>query len=178
MKALQRILIWDEALFLAICRWQRPWLNHLMRSLTHFGDPISWTLVALILIALGSDVSRQAAFLLGGGAGIASAISATLKRLSKRRRPDVGIEGFKALALNPDAYSFPSGHTSAAFAVALSVTGVAPGLASFLVFLACAIAFSRIYLGAHYPLDVGVGAAIGAVSGIAARFSLPWLMFW
>jgi len=86
-------------------------------------------------------------------------------------RPTEGIVGFTALVENPDAFSFPSGHSAAAFAVALAMAGVIPGAPLF-VFLAFAIGLSRLYLGAHYPLDVAVGACIGLLCGGLTRMVL------
>jgi undecaprenyl-diphosphatase len=140
-----------------------------MKGLTHFGDATSWTLVALILISVGSVESRETGLLLGWGAGIAAMGAQVVKRLSRRRRPDAGIAGFKALVANPDAFSFPSGHTAAACGVAVAVMGHGAGLGPLMGGLAAAIAISRVYLGAHYPLDVAVGALIGTASGAAAQ---------
>lgn len=165
----RHILRWDESLFLWVCRWQRPGVVRLMKGLTHFGDGTSWTLVALILISLGSVEAREAGLLLGWGAGLSALTAQVVKRISRRRRPDVGISGFKALVANPDAFSFPSGHTAAAFGVAVAVMGHTAGLGPLMAGLAAAIALSRVYLGAHYPLDVAVGALIGTASGAAAQ---------
>lgn len=67
----------------------------------------------------------------------------------------------------PHSGSFPSGHTSVAFACATVLTAIAPGLAAPLFVLAAAIGFSRLYVGVHYPLDVVGGAALGVLVGLA-----------
>jgi undecaprenyl-diphosphatase len=73
-----------------------------------------------------------------------------------------------ALTENPDVFSFPSGHTAAAFAVAIALAGYG-WLGPFHLSLAFAIAMSRVYLGAHYPLDVAAGAVVGLFAGMLAR---------
>jgi len=73
------------------------------------------------------------------------------------------------LAENPDRFSFPSGHTAAAFAVAVAFAGEPGGLGPLALLLATGIGLSRVYLGAHYPLDVAAGGMLGVFAGLAAR---------
>jgi undecaprenyl-diphosphatase len=74
--------------------------------------------------------------------------------------------------LPPDRFSFPSGHTITAFAVALSLAGFYPSLLVGLLFCASSIAVSRILLGMHFLSDVLAGALIG--SGLA--YGVIWLV--
>ncbi|HSN92574.1 MAG TPA: phosphatase PAP2 family protein [Anaeromyxobacteraceae bacterium] len=96
-------------------------------------------------------------------------LSQAVKRGLARARPDSAIEGVEALAANPDRFSFPSGHTAAAIAVAVAFAGAPFGLGPGAAVLAAGIALSRVYLGAHYPLDVAAGAVLGLLAGVAAR---------
>jgi undecaprenyl-diphosphatase len=165
----KRVLKFDEALLLLIRRFHAPKLTRLMRMFTRIGDGSTWTFVSLVLIFVGG-ASIRFGLRIGIAALIASLLVQVLKRFFKRKRPSHGIQGFTALADNPDAFSFPSGHTAAAFAVAISVAGMSAMLGPFHLGLACAIGLSRVYLGAHYPLDVGVGIAVGSLAGVATRF--------
>jgi len=164
-----RVLKLDEALLLLIRRLQVPFLTRAMRMFTRLGDATSWTFVSLVMIVSGGAGVRYGK-LMGYSALLASIVSQLLKRVCRRKRPSHGINGFTALADNPDAFSFPSGHTAAAFGAAIAATGQGAFLGPLLLSLAFAIALSRVYLGAHYPLDVGVGAALGAFAGATIRF--------
>lgn len=65
------------------------------------------------------------------------------------------------------AESFPSGHAATAFAGAAVLVRYLPGRWPVLLTLATAIAFSRVYVGVHYPADVLFGALFGTVFATA-----------
>lgn len=60
-------------------------------------------------------------------------------------------------------YSFPSGHTTAAFSLAVSTFLFYQPLGILLIFLAIMVGISRMYIGVHYPSDVLTGAVLGTV---------------
>ncbi|HZR94756.1 MAG TPA: phosphatase PAP2 family protein [Gaiellaceae bacterium] len=66
----------------------------------------------------------------------------------------------------PHSHSFPSGHTATAVAGAVVLSSLVPRAAPAFVLLAAAIAFSRLYVGAHYPLDIAGGAVLGAATAL------------
>jgi undecaprenyl-diphosphatase len=101
--------------------------------------------------------------------GLATLFAQAIKRASKRRRPNAGIQGFTALVHNPDAFSFPSGHTAAAVALAVAWAGEGSGLGLLASAFALLVGFSRVYLGVHYPLDVMAGTVLGLAAGSIAR---------
>ena len=163
----------DEALLLGMRRFHAPWLTGLARGLTRAGDAQTWTLLGLAMLATLAPAGVHMGLRLGAGAGLATLLCQALKRTLLRPRPSRAIPGFFPLAENPDVFSFPSGHTAAAFGVALALAGEPLGVGPVALLLALGIGLSRVYLGAHYPLDVLAGAALGSGGGLLARLIVP-----
>lgn len=92
-----------------------------------------------------------------------------LKHIVKRVRPCNHLEDEDLIVDRPRFYSFPSGHTTASFAV-VGVVLLRCRLITFLpiLLLAALIGFSRIYLRVHYLTDVVVGAMLGFVCGVCS----------
>jgi undecaprenyl-diphosphatase len=170
---LAAVLAYDELLLLAVRRLHGPWRTRVARFLTRAGDAGTWTAAGLLILASGRPGSTHVALRLGVGCSLGALAAQVLKRTLNRARPTSAIEGFEALADNPDAFSFPSGHTAAAFGVAVALRGEPRRVGPLSLLLATGIALSRVYLGAHYPLDVLVGGLLGAGAGTVARFVIP-----
>lgn len=170
---LQRILSFDEALLVSVRRFHSPWRTTIARTLTRLGDGRSWTLAGIALLATMTPRGKHLGLRLGAATLLATLFSQALKRSLTRPRPDVSIAGFEALAVNPDRFSFPSGHTAAAFSVAVAFADEPHGLGPGALLLAVGIGLSRVYLGAHYPLDVVAGGTLGLFGGLAARLIVP-----
>jgi membrane-associated phospholipid phosphatase len=105
--------------------------------------------------------------------GASQLISEILKRTVNRERPADKYPYEIFVSSITHGSSFPSGHTSAAFAIAMTFALifkkwyiVVPAW-----FWACTIAYSRMYLGKHYPSDV----LMGIVIGIGSAFFSQWL---
>lgn len=91
-----------------------------------------------------------------------------LKNLAARTRPFDVRSGIELFIAKPMDFSFPSGHTAAAFAsvTALWFAGKKYFFAPAML-LAVLMAFSRLYFYVHYPTDILGGAVIGMLSGYA-----------
>jgi undecaprenyl-diphosphatase len=158
----------DESALVGIRRWRSGRVDMLMKALTMAGNTSSWFLHGLILLAVGGEHAMRYVGLLAVAATTATAASQLLKRSVRRPRPNRSIEAFVPVMENPDAFSFPSGHTAVSFAVATALTCAYGPLGAAELAFAVGIGTSRVYLGAHYPLDVGAGALLGMVCGLAA----------
>jgi undecaprenyl-diphosphatase len=173
---LARLLAIDERLLVAARRLHGPWRTRLAKALTRAGNTSSWTLAVLGLVVAGGSFTVLGARL-AAGTLLGTLFSQTLKRSLHRPRPTSAIVGFEALAENPDRFSFPSGHTTAAFAAAVALAGAPFGIGPAALALAIGIGMSRVYLGAHYPLDVAVGVVLGTTAGALSRLGLGLVGF-
>ena len=98
----------------------------------------------------------------------ADTITLGLKHLTGRDRPYVANPEPEPLMTTQLDLSFPSGHAATSFAGATLLALLVPRLALPLLGLAAAIAWSRVYVGVHYPLDIAAGALLGAGVALAA----------
>jgi undecaprenyl-diphosphatase len=166
-----QIQLSDHRLMRRVHRWRAPrWFRILMIVATRGGDGWLWYALGLILLVYGGE-QRFAAIAAAGFSAVAGIfLFRALKRTSRRKRPCEIEPHCWAFVLPPDKYSFPSGHSITAFAVAVTVGLFYPFLQPCLLVLALLIAASRIILGMHFLSDVIAGSALGVALGFASFY--------
>ncbi|MFF5303280.1 phosphatase PAP2 family protein [Streptomyces sp. NPDC013161] len=159
----------DQALYEAVTVTSTPALDSALRRLSAAADHSKISLLIASTLALRPGRSRRAAVLGVAAIGVASTTANLLgKRLVRRPRPhraeDSPFPGRHVPM--PASASFPSGHTASAVAFAAAVGPAFPAVTVPLGLLACAVGYSRVHTGVHYPGDVVAGAVLG--TGAAA----------
>src|SRR5215469_18734386 len=154
----------DHNLMRRVHRWHAPrWIRVWMICATRGGDGWLWYALGVVLLLFGGAERFAAVGCAGLAAGLGIAVFLQLKKGIGRKRPCALEPHCWATLLPPDQFSFPSGHTITAFAVAVSLSHFYPSLELGLLFCAASVAASRVLLGMHFLSDVLAGAAIGAI---------------
>ncbi len=152
-----QILLWIQE------HIRQDWLTVIMNIITTIGGCGGAFWIGLCLILLCCKNTRLK------GIGVSCSLAITfvlnnliLKNLVHRIRPYKVVEGLVLITKEPGDFSFPSGHTAAAFGTAVALCLLFPNrYGRGAVVLAFLIGLSRLYLGVHYPTDVLAGGIIG-----------------
>ncbi len=137
------------------------WLDWFFIGLSRVGTlGLIWIVIGAVLALLW----RRPWLLVGVVAAdaLADLLAGLGKDIVQRHRPFVTQLGAKT-----NTHSFPSGHSATSFACATILSSASPRLRPPLYLLAALIAFSRLYNGDHFPLDVLAGAVLGLLVATA-----------
>lgn len=165
---MEEMLSWGLWVIEAVQGLSRPWLDAVMKAISLLGDELFYLALLPLLFWC---VDERKAFRLGTGVFLSTFLNVWLKGLFMIDRPfvrreDLGIG-------HATGFSTPSGHAQISATLwgglALLWGGRVLSLLAFLFPLL--IGFSRVYLGVHYPTDVFLGWALGALP------VLLWLLF-
>ncbi len=183
---LGRLIAEDHQWFYKInAVWTAGWLDQIMPVITDLHKEwwFSLVLAPLILIiwiykgrlhAVGIALCCLLAF------AIADAASYRLiKPHVQRERPSFTLQNVQLRTNEHSGFSFPSNHAANMFAIATVLSFFALRWKRTFFGLAALIAYSRVYVGVHFPLDVIGGAILGIISGklaleISFKFVKPW----
>lgn len=142
--------------------------------ITHFGDAgLFWIVMTLLVLIFVKDKR------VGATAALALLLdllicNICLKPMIARDRPFWIDPTVAMLVTPPTDYSFPSGHSAASFAAAVSFVQYNRKWGSAAIVLATLIAISRLYLFIHFPTDVLGGIAVGIICGLLSGMIIRW----
>lgn len=165
------VAAWDASVLLWVQDHVRTalgdWIIPLWSSLGNTGA--LWIVLSLLLLCF-RRTRRAGALALGGMFINLLVVNGAIKHIVARPRPWLVVEGLEVLLFEPDPNSFPSGHTSAAFAFAAALCCELriPWVRVLAVAAAAFMGWSRIYVAVHFPSDVVTGALIGVLCGLLA----------
>ena len=148
--------------------------------ITRLGDAgIIWIILTVLLLII-PKTRKTGVIMLAALLADVLLCNVVIKNLVARTRPFDVNTAVQLLVAKPRDYSFPSGHTASAFALATSLCikypkwyVIAPS-----ALWACSVGVSRMNEGVHYPSDVLAGAAIGAGCAIVNIYVNRWLNRW
>lgn len=171
MEILYRIADWDKEVFLFINSQHISWLDPVMLALSSF---TSWVSVCILIIIYmlyrGGRWKITAPLFMLLTIGLNSGINHLIKLIIARPRP-LQVEAWQgiihAIEEYETSYSFFSAHSSNSFSMAVfSLLYFKNKKYSYIITIwAALVAYSRIYVGKHYPVDVLCGIAFGIVMG-------------
>jgi membrane-associated phospholipid phosphatase len=139
------------------------WVDSAMVVFSLYGREGVWGGLIVVLFFLGGEREKKAAVTMGLLYLILIGTGYAVKGLDGRLRPYDALEGVRLLVPRESDYSFPSGHTLiVAGGAVVAWIMLKRWLAAILTVEASLVAFSRIYVGVHYPMDVVGGALLGA----------------
>jgi undecaprenyl-diphosphatase len=177
--SLNLVLKWDTWLFHLInVRTANPVFDVVMPFITA-KMPLIYVLGALWLVLFwrAGRKGRIVALATLVVIALSDQSSANLfKSLFSRARPPYALDSVRLLVDTTRSFSFPSAHAANAFAVATFVSTFYRRTRVWLYVAAALIAYSRVYVGVHYPTDVLAGAALGLGIGFGSAYLLRRLL--
>ena len=155
-------MTWDIAGILLLQSVRHPVLDFLALFLAYLFSSTFLVVFIAALMILFAWKKNSRHFLLAFSTGLMMLVVKILKDVFARTRPDYAI----SLPMLPHSvYSFPSGHTTAAFLLAVVLSKKYPKYAPALFAIAVLTGISRLYLGLHYVSDVLASIVMGLTIG-------------
>ena len=166
---LSNIHAWDSRLCSRIFGWNgRKAMDLCMYYASRSGDGFLYAIIGIVILLFDTEVGQE--YVPAGLAAFAIELPLfkLLKHKVRRDRPFERIAGMRYLIKPPDRFSFPSGHTAAAFLMGTLTSWFYPELSIPAFIWAATVGLSRVYSGVHYPTDVFAGMILGMASASAS----------
>jgi len=167
----------DEHILEYLAAHRTPGQTAFWRTVSDANNYVNIGIPAAVLATglIRNDVDmKKDALYIASSTAVSYLLDFAIKHMVKRPRPFITNIHFTPV-YRPGAYSFPSGHASSSFGATVALARVFPKwyvIAPALLW-SSGVGYSRMYLGVHYPTDVGVGAILGAGTAFGMGFLRP-----
>lgn len=155
----------DNKLFLKIFKTERGNLiKRFMKLISRLGDGYGWLVLSICFFIFEA---KNAPLILTRSLTTVFCCIITfiyIKRFVQRLRPYKKHNKIPFM-MPPDIHSFPSGHTMVSFGLAMSMGTYNTTTTIIFYIIAIFVGYSRVFVGLHYPMDVGVSIVIGSIIG-------------
>ena len=166
----------DDKLFLKIFKDnRRGYFKSFMKLMSRLGDGYVWAFLYFSLYMFRIKYAILYFARAAAAVFICIFVFLYIKSFFSRMRPYKKHDKIPIM-YPPDKHSFPSGHTMVGFAISFSVGSYSFGSAILFYTIASLIAFSRVYVGLHYPLDVICGIVLGSVIGMLTNIAFYYMI--
>lgn len=146
--------------------WKCRFLDTIMPVMTYLGSFSFMFIFCTFAFLLSSTLLHTMAIKAMISITISTGIGKLLKVSVTRLRPFIIIPNLNIKKIGIDKYSFPSGHTTGAFSLAVIIALYFPIMGFITLPLAFCVGISRMYIGVHYPTDVIMGIFIGSTCSL------------
>ena len=166
----------DDKLFLKIFKDnRRGYFKSFMKLMSRLGDGYVWAFLYFSLYMFRIKYAILYFARAAAAVFICIFVFLYIKSFFSRMRPYKKHDKIPIM-YPPDKHSFPSGHTMVGFAISFSIGSYSFGSAILFYTIASLIAFSRVYVGLHYPLDVICGIVLGSVIGMLTNMAFYYMI--